>query len=624
MICKSDRVRFTLRHKDLRKGGHRIGTLEKITAAAKTIFRDTQTLIKRLIASWLTAIYANYAFFAPHGIFTKEYPLSVGVLLTAAVFLLSFAVMTLAALAVRYRYKTDSGWLLIISVMTALCLAFGEADIYACIALLPVIAAAVYFTLVQDGLKLPKALKKRWYIIICAGGAVMVFFACVTIAARYYQLYAPAYDFGIFSQMFENMKDGFFPLTTVERGYELSHFAVHFSPAYYIMLPFYMLFPHPVTLEVLQGIAVTVGVIPAFLIARKYGLSKTSCAAIGLIFCFYPAFIGGCRYDMHENCLLVPFLMWLFWAIERERYGYMAVFTLLTLTVKEDAAVYICVTALYLIFSDRGKKMKLAGGAMAAVGLLYFIAVCVYLESCGLGVMAWRYDNYSYNGGGLLTVITSVLIDPAYALGNSFASNKLLFILQMLAPLGFIPCVCRKFSRLLLLIPFVLINLMSGYVYQFDINFQYVFGSGAIMIWLFIMNCSDMKYKARRGTIAFCVIACAVIFGCCHRGLVSELPRVGDDTCRAVVSYLENFDSNGGSISADTFFVPALYRQKELYAITSSDAPDPHNSPAADIALLDKRFKNYEKLREYYLEQGMKEVSVDGNAGSVICRLEKQ
>lgn len=70
----------------------------------------------------------------------------------------------------------------------------------------------------------------------------MLVFTALAMAMRYYKLSTPAFDFGIFAQMFENMKDGLGPVTTVERNYELSHFAVHFSPAYYLMLPFYMLF----------------------------------------------------------------------------------------------------------------------------------------------------------------------------------------------------------------------------------------------------------------------------------------------------------------------------------------------------------------------------------------------
>ena len=52
-----------------------------------------------------------------------------------------------------------------------------------------------------------------------------------------------SFDIGIFSQMFERMNHDLTPITTLERDRVLSHFAVHISPIFYLMLPFYKLFP---------------------------------------------------------------------------------------------------------------------------------------------------------------------------------------------------------------------------------------------------------------------------------------------------------------------------------------------------------------------------------------------
>jgi hypothetical protein len=74
------------------------------------------------------------------------------------------------------------------------------------------------------------------------------------------------YDMGIFSQMFYYMREYGSVLTTCERDGLLSHFAVHFSPIYYSLLPFYCLFPTPATLLVCQAVLVGSGVIPLVLI----------------------------------------------------------------------------------------------------------------------------------------------------------------------------------------------------------------------------------------------------------------------------------------------------------------------------------------------------------------------
>ena len=63
----------------------------------------------------------------------------------------------------------------------------------------------------------------------------------------------------------------------------------------------------------------------------------------------------------------------------------------------------------------------------------------------------------------------------------------------MLVPLAFMPLMIKKPSRIILLIPFILLNLMSDYTYQHNINFQYTYGSAAFLFYLMILNYQDMK-----------------------------------------------------------------------------------------------------------------------------------
>ena len=117
----------------------------------------------------------------------------------------------------------------------------------------------------------------------------------------------------------------------------------------------------------------------------------------------------------------------------------------------------------------------------------------------GEGIMSQsRYGIYIYDGGGLLTVIKSVIGNPVYAVYNVFRQEKLLFILQMLVPLCFLPLLIKKPQKLILLIPFVLINLMTDYVYQYDIGFQYTFGTGSILFYLAAGNAAEAGKHSKK------------------------------------------------------------------------------------------------------------------------------
>lgn len=103
----------------------------------------------------------------------------------------------------------------------------------------------------------------------------------------------------------------------------------------------------------------------------------------------------------------------------------MLVFALLTLTVKEDAAVYVAVIGLYLLLSDRSKRTRTLGAVIFVIACIYFFAVCAYLNNSGLGIMEWRYKDYMYRGGALITsLVVTAFTNPGYILSNLFTGES--------------------------------------------------------------------------------------------------------------------------------------------------------------------------------------------------------
>ena len=88
----------------------------------------------------------------------------------------------------------------------------------------------------------------------------------------------------------------------------LLYTSIHISPIYYVLLPFYALFPSPVTLQISQAVILASGVIPVILLCRHMNLGNRSTLMIGFVYCFFPALTGGCFYDIHENLFLTPLL----------------------------------------------------------------------------------------------------------------------------------------------------------------------------------------------------------------------------------------------------------------------------------------------------------------------------
>lgn len=438
-----------------------------------------------------------------------------------------------------------------------------------------------------------------WVLTVLA--LAFTVFVSVWTVCRVLTFSTPTYDFGIFSQMFYNMKTTGLPMTTVERDGLLSHFHVHVSPIYYLLLPFYWLIPEPATLQVLQAIILASAVIPLWNICRSRNLNPWVSTLICVLLLLYPAYSGGTSYDIHENAFLAPLILWLLYGIERKNAVIIIVFSVLTLFVKEDAAVYVAVIGLYVLLNallhreQRKYRDLLTGIFMMVIAIVWFLYVTDFLATQGDGVMTYRYQNFMYDGSGsLVTVIKSVILCPMKAIYECVDKEKLSFIALTLLPLLGLPLLTRRFERFILLIPYVLINLMSDYQYQHDIFFQYTFGSVVCMFYLTVLNLADLKVEWIKIPVVFAALLISISF------FTSQvIPKA--------TSYYKNYHNSksyyttiqdtlsqipgDASVSATTFYTTQLSQRQILYDVKYASLE--HILSTEYVALAPKSKTNY-------------------------------
>ncbi len=413
-----------------------------------------------------------------------------------------------------------------------------------------------------------------WKLFLGIFAFIFFCFLSAWTVARVRTFSTPTYDFGIFSQMFHSMKESGLPITTLERETRLSHFAVHVSPIYYLMLPFYMIFPYPETLQVLQILVITSALFPLWKIAKHYGLPLSLRFLMGILLLCYPSYAGGVSYDLHENCFLTPLLLWLFYGMERKKLSIIAVSVIFTWMIKEDAAVYVGIFALYWLLRSllhHEKKEMLVAWILLIGSIVYFFTVTWILSSYGDGVMSGRYENLMpKDSKSLISVVKTILICPIKAIYECVDSEKLSFIALTMLPFLGLPLLTRKYERLLLLIPYLLFNLMSDYVYQHDIWFQYTFGSTAFLFYLLIINLSDFKISWKHHIVIGCCIALSfgifsttiiprasqVIYASIHKHEYYEQQR----------NYLDLIPEDA-SVATTAFYTTYLSQRSVLYDI---------------------------------------------------------
>ncbi len=438
-----------------------------------------------------------------------------------------------------------------------------------------------------------------------------------------YEAYtAPTFDFGIFAQGFEYMKQTGLLKTTVERGHELSHFAVHFSPIFYLALPLYFIVPKAETVAVIQSIMVALPVIPIYLLGKQYKLSNKVIAVIMAIYALFPATVSGILYDIHENCFLTFMILMLIWAVEKNKKILMVVFLLLTLFVKEDAAMYVMLLGAFWIAS---RKAKLKGLIFILVGAIYFVIAIKIVNSFGYGIMDFRYGNLFYDQSkGFIQIVRVFFTNPGYLLtqiiANDNAENmdKIGYIITMFVPIGaLIFSTGKKYSRYILLGSVILISLLTTYIYQHQIEFQYNFGHIALFLYIIVMNVADMKHKKRKTLLVSSLIICAIMF----MGLVMpKVPRyVGLYNDKKAT--IEKFDKAISMVPDDKscfttgWLMPHMSKNLQVYDVGYLDENHKEGVPEyPDYLLVDESENDVESHFAKYINSGKYDLVYDGDA----------
>jgi uncharacterized membrane protein len=317
------------------------------------------------------------------------------------------------------------------------------------------------------------ALPPRALVAAVAAAAVAyaLYFGHHTIV-RHRNVYSQSFDLGLEANALWNIVHGGpFLKSSPFSGPTGSLVGYHAIFLAYVLAPLYALHPSPETLLGLQALLAGAAALPLFLWSRRYA-GEGPAALLAFAYLLHPALHGANLYDFHY-LLLAPFFLWLtLWALEERRDRAAAVFALLCLLVREDVAASLVVVGLYFVLSGRRPR---AGAIVAAASAAYFVAVKFALMPA-----AQPDPAYLYAWAGLLppgersfgAVLKTIVGNPVYALGALLTLPKLVYVLQLLVPLAFLPL--RRPLGILFLLPGVFFTLLStGYPPFTQISFQY-------------------------------------------------------------------------------------------------------------------------------------------------------
>lgn len=361
-------------------------------------------------------------------------------------------------------------------------------------------------------------------MIVASVIAYAIYFSYVTII-HHHNILSTSFDLGLEDNILWNLVHGapIFKNSPMSgpNGSQLGYHATFFA---YVIAPVYALVQRPETLLVIQSLFIGATAIPLFLFAARH-VRTVFALILALGYLLYPPLHGSNLYDFHY-VIFGPFFLCLTLCLletRRDRWAILSI--LLTLSIREDVAPGLCIMGGYLLLTGRRPK---AGLVVTLVGLLYFIGIkfLVMPHFAGHEAFTYMYQGLLPSGEkGFLGILKTVFGNPAYLITNLMDFTKLVYILQLMVPLLFLPL--RRPIGLLFMIPGFFFTLLStGYLPLTQISFQY---TAHWTVYLFIAtvlnlawlgqssSASDhggpLRQKAWLIALVFSMLACSHQYG---------------------------------------------------------------------------------------------------------------
>lgn len=327
--------------------------------------------------------------------------------------------------------------------------------------------------------------------VIAAGAAAGFVAVVATVAVRNHQAFRNAgLDFASFDQglwLLSRFREPF--LTTL--GVNL--FGDHTSFILTFLTPLYWLVPSPSALLVLQAVALGLGALPVFLIARdRLGDEWLACGA-SVAYLLHPAVAWTGLDEFHPDALEVPLLLFAFHAALTARWRRFAVLVAALLLVKEDVALLTFGLGLYVAL----RHHRRVGLAVSAVSVAWFaLTTFVILPAFNsVGTL----DSWRVPFGGVRGLAKVTLTRPWDVAALLVGPSQRGYVAAMLVPVALLPVLALPV--LLVGTGPLLSNLLSTWPYQRDVQFHYSTLLVPVVLVAAVLGAARLPVARRRAAV---------------------------------------------------------------------------------------------------------------------------
>lgn len=290
------------------------------------------------------------------------------------------------------------------------------------------------------------------------------------------------------------------------QGEQVSRLGSHVDPILVLFAPLWWLWPSPSMLLTAQAIAIALGALPVFWLARKHMGSERAALGFALAYLLYPAVEWLTLNEFHPVALACPLLLYAFWYLDQDRLVPFAAFAAFAALTKEEIPLVIAGMGIWYAFSRRRFR---TGAAIAVVGgIATAVSVKVVLPHFNDGASSEFYARYGAIGGSPRAILETVFTRPDRLLTTAFDWEGIRYLAELLLPLALLFAAAPLV--LVAAIPELGLNLLSATDTQTEIYHHYTAGLIPPLIAASVLGAGKLARGNRRRGVALATLAVAV------------------------------------------------------------------------------------------------------------------
>lgn len=226
------------------------------------------------------------------------------------------------------------------------------------------------------------------------------------------------------------------------------YFMGHFQPVLALLCVPYFVVPRVTTLFFLIALAVGLGAVPVFLIARRV-LSPRAGILWAWTYLLYSPLHNVTLTDFRPVVFCIPCLLAALYVFERKRFGWFCAWSVAAVFCQENIGLCVAFLGLYALWRRRSLKWVLTP---ILLGTLWFALCTRVLMPMFFGDVMYPFGGYLFlwigdKGAGAL--VAKILKNPLQFAALALSSSRVQLLIKCFWPLCFLPFV----SPIVMLVP---------------------------------------------------------------------------------------------------------------------------------------------------------------------------